>query len=132
MGGAEVTVVQLRPVFQQPDRTVREQAWRLAMNRQLADRAAIDDLWRQFMDVRLHQARERRIWGLSGLQVETVLRFDYTPEDCIRFHEAIEAAVVPAAVRLTESAQNDLSGSKVSAHGTWMWTLWEDPLLPIS
>src|SRR5260370_8249381 len=27
-------------------------------------------------------------------------RFDYTPDDCLRFHEAVEAAVLPAAGRL--------------------------------
>src|SRR5688572_2503455 len=40
--GKETTIVALNPVFQDPDRTKREQAWRLAMERQLADRATIN------------------------------------------------------------------------------------------
>src|SRR5258708_38600763 len=27
-------------------------------------------------------------------------RFDYTPDDCLRFHDAVEAAVLPAVERL--------------------------------
>ena len=38
--GQELTLQQMRPIAQNPDRAVRERAWRLAANRWLADRAA--------------------------------------------------------------------------------------------
>ena len=54
--GKEVTVVQLRPVYQKPDRDLREGAWRLALRRHLEDRDAIGDLWKKFMSLRLDLA----------------------------------------------------------------------------
>ena len=39
---------------------------------------------------------------------QELLRFDYTPEDCRRFHEAIEEVVVPAARRIYERRRQRL------------------------
>ncbi len=121
--GKEVTVVQLRPVFQQLDRTVRENAWRLAMDRQLTDRTAIDDLWRQFMEVRLQQAGNAGFGDYRAFRWKQFCRFDYTPEDCIRFHEAIEQAVVPAAMRVTELRKRSLGLESLRP-----WDMDVDPL----
>ncbi len=35
-------------------------------------------------------------------------RFDYTPEDCMRFHEAVEDAVLPAVARLSERQRRQM------------------------
>ena len=50
--GQEVTLQQLRPVYYQPDRGRRAAAWQAAAGRQLADRAAINALWVQQLDLR--------------------------------------------------------------------------------
>ncbi|NCC31591.1 MAG: M3 family oligoendopeptidase [Chloroflexia bacterium] len=96
----ELTIAQLAPYFEDPDRRVREQVWQLASTRQLADREAINDLWRQLLALRLQLAAnadlpDYRIYAWQARQ-----RFDYTPDDCLRFHEAIEAVAVPAAERV--------------------------------
>ncbi len=50
--GKELTIPQLAPIYENPDRSVREQVWRLGAARQLADRAAINDLWTRYMKLR--------------------------------------------------------------------------------
>lgn len=98
--GRELTVPQTTPLLQSTDRAVREHIWRLAADRQLADREPINELWRQLLALRLRLAANADLpdyrayaWRLRG-------RFDYTPDDCMHFHEAIEAAAVPAAARV--------------------------------
>lgn len=98
--GRELTVVQAGPLLQGEDRAEREQVWRLIAARQLADREPINQLWRELLALRLKLAANADLsdyrayaWRLRG-------RFDYTPDDCMRFHEAIEAAAVPAAARV--------------------------------
>jgi oligoendopeptidase F len=98
--GRELTIPQTTPLLTEPDRAVREQVWRLAATRQLADRAPINQLWRDLLALRRQMAANADLpdyrayaWRLRG-------RFDYTPDDCLRFHEAIEAAAVPAAQRV--------------------------------
>jgi oligoendopeptidase F len=97
--GKEVTVTQLRPVFQETNRARREQAWRLAAKRQLADRAALNELWQKLLALRLQMATNAGFADYRSLVWQEMLRFDYTPENCKQFHRAIEETVVPAAAR---------------------------------
>ena len=50
--GIETTLEQLRPALFDPDRAVRERAWRATSKRQLQDRAAINALWGQMLALR--------------------------------------------------------------------------------
>ncbi len=100
--GEEVTVAQLQPVSQNPDRGLREQAWKLASARQMADRQAINDLWGKLLAIRKQLAANANLRDYREYRWRQFLRFDYTPEDCKQFHKAIEAVVVPAARRLYE------------------------------
>ena len=100
--GKEVTVVQLKPVYQNPDRDLREGAWRLALHRHLDDRGAIGDLWKKFMSLRLDLATNAGFDEYRSFRWKQLQRFDYTPSDCTRFHEAIERVVVPMATRICE------------------------------
>lgn len=106
--GEEVTLTKLGLVFQQPDRPRREQAWRLRAERQLADRAAVNDLWKKFMQVRAEIARNAGKPSYREYTWQQKLRFDYTPEDCKAFAAAIEQMVVPAATRIYEKHKQAL------------------------
>jgi oligoendopeptidase F len=100
--GEEVTVTQLRPVYQETDRDLREKAWRLVAERQLADRGAINELWRRFLSLRMKIAENAGRSDYRAYRWQQLLRFDYTPEDSLRFDQAIEEVVVPAATRIYE------------------------------
>lgn len=100
--GQELTVVQLAPTMQDPDRATRERAWRLTAERQLADRGAINELWRKLFALRTQIAANAGLPDYRAYAWVQRRRFDYTPDDCMRFAEAIEAAAVPAARRVYE------------------------------
>jgi oligoendopeptidase F len=106
--GKELTIPQLRPIYENPDRAVREQVWRLAAERQLADREAINALWAKFMDIRRQIADNADFADYREYVWLERLRFDYTPQDCTTFQDAIEAVVVPAAMRLYEKRRQQL------------------------
>jgi oligoendopeptidase F len=97
--GKEVPLMQLTPAYQNPDRNRRERAWRLAADRQLADRQRINDLWVTLMDVRQQLAANADLPDYRTYRWQQLMRFDYSPADCKRFHRAIEAVVVPAVER---------------------------------
>lgn len=121
--GRELTLSQLQPVFQEPDRERRESAWRLASSRQLADRAAINQLWKDFIQLRLQLAANAQQPDFRALRWKQMKRFDYTPEDCRRFHQAIEAVAVPAATRIYEKRRKRLGLRSLRP-----WDLDVDPL----
>ncbi len=107
--GETRTVPQMHKVQQDPDRAKREQAWRLVAERQLEDRAALDDLWGVMLALR------QKIATNAGFPDDYITykwqqmnRHDYTPADAARFREAIAEAVVPAATRAYERRRQRL------------------------
>ncbi len=106
--GKEVTVQQLKPVFQSVDRAQREKAWRLAAKRQLADRGALNELWQKLLPLRRKMAENADMPDYRAYMWQNLKRFDYTPADCRKFHDAIEQVVVPAARRVYERRRQRL------------------------
>lgn len=121
--GEERTIAQMRPVLQEPDRDKRERAWRLMAERQLADREALNTLWVELLDLRLRIARQADRPDYRAYRWDQLHRFDYTPEDARRFHQAIEAVVVPAAARVYERRRQRLGVARLRP-----WDLDVDPL----
>ncbi|MFN2160280.1 MAG: M3 family oligoendopeptidase [Anaerolineales bacterium] len=105
----EITLPQLQRVFQDPNREKREKAWRLAAQRQLEDRSAIDELWVRFLNLRQKIFQNANFPDFRAYRWVNLLRFDYTPENCLQFHDSIEKVVVPAAVRLYEKRRKNLN-----------------------
>jgi oligoendopeptidase F len=106
--GEEVTLTRLAMNFQQPDRSRRERAWQLKAQRQLADREAINSLWKKFMAVRARIAKNADKPSYREYIWVQRLRFDYSPDDCKSFAAAIEQVVVPAATRIYQKRRQAL------------------------
>ncbi len=106
--GEEITLTRLAMNFQQPERAVREKAWNVKAKRQLDDVESINDLWVKFMDVRARIAKNAGKPSYREYTWAQRLRFDYTPEDCKSFADAIEKVVVPAATRIYKKRQQAL------------------------
>lgn len=98
--GAECTLSQLRPVYQELDRNRREAAWKLSMQRWYADRQKITEVWQKLLPLRQNIAANASKKDFRAYRWQSLLRFDYTPQDCHAFHDAIEEVVVPAASRI--------------------------------
>ena len=121
--GEEITVARLRPVLQSNDRSKREEAWRLGTSRQLRDREQLNDQWRRFFNLRSRIASNAGYDRYIPFRWKEMLRFDYAPEDCKRFHEAIEEVIVPFATRLCEKRRK-----KLGLRWLRPWDLDVDPL----
>lgn len=112
--GSELTLIELLPVFQDHDRERRRSAWMLSSQRRLNDRSALNDLWRKFLQIRLQLARNAGFTLADGVgdyrsyRWKQFMRFDYTPDDCLRFHDSIEEVVVPVTARLYEKYRRRL------------------------
>jgi oligoendopeptidase F len=121
--GSERTLTQLEPIYQEPDRSKREQAFRLAAERQLQDRQALNSLWGKLLELRRQTAHNAGLPSYTSYRWQELLRFDYTPADCALFRDAIEAEVVPAASRRYEKRRQQLGVDTLRP-----WDLAVDPL----
>jgi len=121
--GQERTIAQMKPVYQDGDRSKRESAWRMVSQRQLADRSALNELWQRFLKLRTEIAGNADMPDYRAYRWRNFLRFDYTPDDCARFEDAIAEVVVPAATRIYEQRAKRLGVGAVRP-----WDLDVDPL----
>src|SRR5690606_24296383 len=106
--GEEITLIQLQSVFHEADREKRKKAWYLMQERIMKDKESIDNLWKQYMDLRLQMAKNAGFDNFRSYIWEERGRFDYTPDDALAFTEAIAEVVVPAAARLREKGRMQL------------------------
>ena len=128
--GQEVTLMQLLPVFLEADRTRRQRAWELAAGRRLQDRSALNDLWARFMEVRRQIPANADLPDFRAYKWVQMLRFDYTPQDCANFHQAIEEVVVPAATRLYENRRQKLGVKSLRPWDLDVDLYGQEPLRP--
>lgn len=121
--GQEQTIEQMNLLYQETDRSTREQAWRMVAERQLADREVINQLWGKLLRLRLQMAANAGRPDYRAYRWQELKRFDYTPDDAHRFRQAIEEAVVPAASRIYQRRKEQLGVDTLRP-----WDLDVDPL----
>jgi oligoendopeptidase F len=128
--GMEVTTTQLQLVYQSFDRSKREKAWQLEMQRKLVDRQKLNQLWGRMLDVRARIATNAGFKDYRAYRWKALLRFDYTPEDCAQFHKAIEQVVIPFARCIYEKRQKRLGLATLRPWDLTVDTLGREPLKP--
>ncbi len=100
--GVTKTVPQLQPYLKSPIRGVRERAFRMGADAYLHERDGLAELFDRMVETRQRVARNAGFANYQEYVFRAKYRFDYSPDDCARFHRAVEEAVVPAAGRLFE------------------------------
>jgi len=91
----EMTLQKAGDRLQDPNRAVREGAYRAIQERRMQDRQKLDELFEQLRDLRHRVARNAGFDTYRDYMFAALGRFDYTPDDCFRFHEAVAETVVP-------------------------------------
>jgi oligoendopeptidase F len=99
---------QLAPFLQEQDRRVRERAYRAMVAPYLEQRTALAGLFDEMLERRQRVARQAGFRDFLSYSFVAKHRFDYTPADCARFHDAVEAVVVPAEVRVLAARRERL------------------------
>jgi oligoendopeptidase F len=104
---------QLAPFLQSPDRQVRERAWHATVGPYLAAREELAGLFDRMYRLRQQVAANAGFQNFRDYIFPAKFRFDYTPADCQRFHEAVESAVVPALRRVLAERRDRLGVGKL-------------------
>ena len=107
--GERLTVPQLQPFLKVSDRAVRERAFRAIASPYLAQRVGLADNFDAALDRRQELARNAGFSNFQDYAFRSKYRFDYTPDDCRRFHDAVEEAVVPVVQRLHAQRRKQLA-----------------------
>jgi oligoendopeptidase F len=120
--GAEKTIPQLQPFLESTDRAVRERAFRLGTDAYADRRDELADIFDSLFALRSRIASNAGFADFEAYSFRARLRIDYTPADCRRFHQAVEAVVAPAVERLMERRRQRLGVATLRP-----WDLGVDP-----
>src|SRR5437762_9642464 len=111
--GEEKTPAQMAPFLEDNDRQVRERAFRKMFKPYIDQRDALADLFDRMYDLRQNVARNAGFENFRDYTHREKNRFDYTSDDCFRFHDAVEQAVAPAVKRLQERRRAHLGVARL-------------------
>ena len=121
--GEEKTLVQMGRFLEEPDRPLREEAWTLVANRRLQEVEKFEELFDQLVKIREQIAANAGFSNYRDYAFKARARFDYTTEDCFKFHEAIEKQFMPVIRALQAERKRDLGLESLRP-----WDLSVDPL----
>jgi oligoendopeptidase F len=121
--GEELPLPRLRPFMLDPDRAIREKAWRLHRAPYVEHRDQLAKLFDEQYALRQGIARNAGFANFRDYMHVEKHRFDYTPEDCYAFHRAVEEKVVPAVARLLDRRRQLMGVESLRP-----WDLGVDPL----
>ncbi len=91
----EYTLEQAAVFLKNIDRYIRETTWTAITTRRLEDKTKLNELFNQLIILRQQVANNADFNNFRDYMFEAMGRFDYSPEDCYQFHDAIEKTVVP-------------------------------------
>jgi oligoendopeptidase F len=120
--GQEQTLARMARIQEEPDRARRESAWKIVTERRLQDVDKLEDLFDQLVALRNEIAHAAAFPDFRAYSFASYERFDYTPEDCLRFHDAVEHHIVPLARELQEERRGRLGVDPLRP-----WDLAVDP-----
>ncbi|MGC8839867.1 MAG: M3 family oligoendopeptidase [Candidatus Sumerlaeaceae bacterium] len=123
LDGKELTLPQLHKLLEEPARDLRRSAWCAAVGRQLRAREEIETLFDEMIRLRTQIARNAGYANFLEFQFANLGRFDYTPQHCVAFHEAIEKHIVPLVRQLRQHRRKRMGLARLAP-----WDLAADPL----
>jgi oligoendopeptidase F len=121
--GEEKTLVQMGRYLEEPDRALRQEAWELVAKRRLQDAEKCEEIFDELIKLRSQIARKAGFENYRDYAFRQKCRFDYTPDDCMKFHDAIESEIMPAVRQIQSERKSKLKQDKLRP-----WDLAVDPL----
>jgi len=93
--GQEYTLQQAAKFLEHEDRSVRETVYKKIAERRYADKDALNDLYSKLIALRHQIALNAGFSNYRDYKFAEMGRFDYQPDACFDFHDAVQAAVLP-------------------------------------
>ncbi|MEO6980175.1 MAG: M3 family oligoendopeptidase, partial [Mucilaginibacter sp.] len=116
IGDKEFTLEQASVFLKDTDRAKRQEVWEKITARRLQDKDKLDRLFDKLRELRHKVALNADFENFRDYMFQALGRFDYTPQDCYAFHEAIEKEIVPI---LREQAEKRKEALQLNALKPW-------------
>ena len=132
VGEQEYTLQQAAKFLENPDRRLREEVYRKVQERRLQDKDALNDLYSKLIGIRNQIGLNAGFKNYRDYKFEELGRFDYTKEDCFRFHEAVREHVLPLVKQINMRKKEKLGLEKLRPWDTEAEPEGTEPLRPFT
>ena len=114
------------------DRTVREAAYRAIDERRMQDAERISEIYDELIQIRHQTALNAGFEGFQQYMFAAMHRFDYTIQDCLKFHDSIEAVCQPLRHQNDEKRRTTLGLDSLRPWDLSVDILGRSPLVPFN
>lgn len=121
--GKERTLPEMSKYLLEPDRNIREKSWRATAERRLKDKDKLDGIFDQMLGLRNTVSKNAGFANFRDYQFKAYHRFDYTPEDCKKYHRVMENLMVPLLKEIADVRKKQMGLSELRP-----WDTGVDPL----
>ncbi|MEO5977549.1 MAG: M3 family oligoendopeptidase [Chryseolinea sp.] len=111
--GKELTLQQASVILQSTDRSKREEVYQKITGRRLQDKETLNDLFTKLIGLRHKVSINAGFASFRDYMFKSLGRFDYTPQDCFDFHEAIQHELVPVLDQFSRERKKELKVDKL-------------------
>ena len=120
--GEEKTLQQAAVLLQGTDRALRETVYGKISSRRLQDAEKLDELFNKLIALRTKVAQNAGFENFRDYKFTSMGRFDYSPEDCFKFHDSVKESVVPML--------NDIAAARKNTMGLDPMKPWDKAVDP--
>lgn len=121
--GEEKTLVAMGRFLEEPDQALRQEAWESVAQRRLSEKEKFEEQFDALVALRQRIAKNAGFANYRDYAFRAKGRFDYTPDHCFDFHNAVATEVVPALRTLQAKRREQLGLTRLRP-----WDVAVDPL----
>jgi oligoendopeptidase F len=128
--GKELTMQQASDFLQSTEREKRENAYKKIAERRYKEKEKLDDLYTKLIHLRNKAALNADYPNYRDYMFTAMGRFDYKPEDCFSFHQAVASEVVPVLNELATERKKQLKLEQLKPWDLSVNYFGKNPLKP--
>jgi len=129
--GKTQTMPQMAKYLYKTDRPLRETAWNAMARKRLEDSETLETLFDKMAKTRHEYAKNLGLKDYREYSFKSKLR-DYTPEECLEFHDSIEKACVPLVRKIAARRKKEMQVDSLRPWDMSVDQLGRPPLEPFS
>ena len=130
--GSELSLKQAEIFMRSNDRAQREEIFNLITARKLQDAEKLDELFSELIQLRHKIALNAGFKNYVEYRFEDLGRFDYTPQDCLQFHQSVEELIMPLVNELSKERKQKLGIEELKLWDLQVDTSGQPPLKPFN
>jgi oligoendopeptidase F len=128
--GQERTLPEMSKFLLEPNRDVRELAWKATAKRRLEDKEKLETIFDKMMELRNQIAQNAGCANFCDYKFRSMHRFDYTPDDCKQYHKTVEELLVPLWKEILQKRKDVMKLDQLRPWDTGVDPLGRDALKP--